>query len=378
MNRPGRNLILALVLVAECIFFSLMADGWMSPRNYSNILIELAITATLAMGMLLVILPGQIDLAAGSGAGLMGGLAAVACYRLDWPAPAAMAAGLAAGALAWGAMGMLIVRQRIPAFIVTLGGMLVFRGLFWLTIENSTVPVKVGGQDNLLSRLTTATLTVPQGLALATVLFAVFVFLQWRGRSRRQVLGLPPGSLPGTMARMLFVGMVLFAVIGLTAGHRGLPIAALVFGAVALAVHVVVAHTRLGRHLVAIGGNEEAARLSGIPVERAVVIAFALMGLIVAVTGFLQTSYVGSSSPSIGELMELDAIAACVIGGVSLRGGRGTVAGVLFGSLIMTVLLKGMSLMSVQPELRLIVRGLVLVAAVWLDVAWNRRTGRPA
>jgi D-xylose transport system permease protein len=378
MNKPGRNLILALVLVAECIFFTLMADGWTSPRNYSNILIELAITATLAMGMLLVILPGQIDLAAGSGAGLMGGLATVACYRLDWPAPAAMAAGLAAGALVWGAMGFLIVRQRIPAFIVTLGGMLVFRGLFWTTIENSTVPVKVGGQDNLLSRLTTATLTVPQGMALAALLFAVFVFLQWRGRARLQSLGLPAGSTKGAAGRIVLTGWLLFSVIGLTSGHRGLPMAALVFGAVALAVHVVVAHTRLGRHLVAIGGNEEAARLSGIPVERAVVMAFALMGLIVAVTGFLQTSYVGSSSPSIGELMELDAIAACVIGGVSLRGGRGTVAGVLFGSLIMTVLLKGMSLMSVQPELRLIVRGLVLVAAVWLDVAWNRRTGRAA
>jgi D-xylose transport system permease protein len=127
-------------------------------------------------------------------------------------------------------------------------------------------------------------------------------------------------------------------------------------------------HTPFGRYLYAIGGNEEAARLSGVPIRASVIGAFAIMGLVVALTGFMQTAYSGASTTTVGSLMELDAIAACVIGGVSLRGGRGTVLGVLFGSLIMASLLNGMTLMAVSPEIKFIARGLVLAFAVWLDV----------
>jgi D-xylose transport system permease protein len=128
----------------------------------------------------------------------------------------------------------------------------------------------------------------------------------------------------------------------------------------------------MGRHLYAIGGNAEAALVSGIPVQRVVMTAFALMGGIVAITGFLLASYTGNSTTDLGEWMELDAVAACVIGGVSLRGGRGNVMGVLFGALIMACLINGMTLMSVSPEHKLIARGLVLLAAVWMDMRANR------
>jgi D-xylose transport system permease protein len=133
-------------------------------------------------------------------------------------------------------------------------------------------------------------------------------------------------------------------------------------------VHVVTLHTPFGRYLYAIGGNEEAAVVSGVPVRKVVIGAFALMGLIVALTGFMQTAYAGASTTTIGSLMELDAIAACVIGGTSLRGGRGSVAGVLFGALIMASLLNGMTLMAVSPEAKYIARGAVLALAVWLDL----------
>ena len=137
-------------------------------------------------------------------------------------------------------------------------------------------------------------------------------------------------------------------------------------------MHVITEHTPLGRALVAIGGNEEAARLSGIPVERTITAAFTLMGLLVALTGFLQTSYAGASTVSIGELMELDAVAACVIGGTSLKGGRGTVLGTLFGSAVMATLLNGMTLLAITPEWKLIARGTALVAAVLFDVQSTR------
>jgi D-xylose transport system permease protein len=142
---------------------------------------------------------------------------------------------------------------------------------------------------------------------------------------------------------------------------------------VTLVVFVITRHTVLGRYLYAIGGNEEAATVSGIPVARVVVAAFGIMGGIVAITGFMQTAYAGASTTTVGELMELDAIAACVIGGVSLKGGRGSVLGVLFGALLMACLLNGMTLMAVSPEFKFIARGTVLALAVWMDVRLGRR-----
>ena len=171
----------------------------------------------------------------------------------------------------------------------------------------------------------------------------------------------------------LFLGaqlIVLFVIV--TNQFRGVPLPSLILGAVALAVWLITRHTAFGRYLYAIGGNEEAAVLSGIPVERVTVWAFTLMGAIVALTGFLQTAYIGSSTTTVGDLMELDAVAACVIGGVSLKGGRGSVPGVLFGALIMACLLNGMTLLSVEPEKKFIARGLVLILAVWMDVRLAR------
>jgi len=142
----------------------------------------------------------------------------------------------------------------------------------------------------------------------------------------------------------------------------------LILGVVALLVHVLLQQTRLGRYLYAVGGNEQAALVAGVPVSRVVIGAFALMGVIVALGGFMETAYSGASTSTVGSLMELDAVAACVIGGASLRGGRGTVPGVIFGALIMATLLNGLTLMAVSPEIKFIARGVVLALAVWVDV----------
>jgi D-xylose transport system permease protein len=151
-------------------------------------------------------------------------------------------------------------------------------------------------------------------------------------------------------------------------GYRGVPIALVILGLVAVLVHQLVTNTPFGRYLYAIGGNEEAAAVSGVPVRNTIIGAYAIMGGIVALTGFMQTAYSGASTSTVGSLMELDAVAACVIGGTSLRGGRGTVLGVLFGALIMASLLNGMTLMAVSPEAKYIARGIVLALAVWLDL----------
>jgi D-xylose transport system permease protein len=169
----------------------------------------------------------------------------------------------------------------------------------------------------------------------------------------------------------LVAGAIVFAVDRFNR-FRGVPLTLVILTATAGIVYFLTKHTPFGRYLYAIGGNEEAAALSGIAVKRVLVGAYVLMGVAVALTGFMTTAYSGASTTTVGDLMELDAIAACVIGGTALKGGRGTVWGVIFGALIMTALLNGMTLLAVAPEIKFIARGAVLTLAVWMDVKLGR------
>lgn len=350
-----------LALGALVLAFAALSPQFLGARNLAMLSIELSTTAVLALGMFLVIVSGHIDLSAGSGVGLVGGIAAVLVFKHGWPAPAAMALAAALGVGVWTAMGTLVTRQRMPAFIVTLGGLLVFKGLFWLVIRNSTVPVAPGGETNLYSALTTYYLAPAAGWALAAAAAAAFAW------TRRAAWGGDPAEREEALLETLAVaqGLALFVLV--MNRYRGVPLPVLVLAGATLAVWTLAERTRWGRHLHAVGGNEEAAHLSGVPVERVVVTAFGLMGAVVALTGFMQTAYAGAATTTVGELMELDAVAACVIGGTSLKGGRGSVLRVLLGSTIMAVLLNGLTLLAVPPEAKLIARGLVLSAAVWLD-----------
>jgi D-xylose transport system permease protein len=366
-----RDYSMLLALAAIWAFFGLELPVFLSSRNLSLLLIELSITASLALGMLLVLLPGQIDLSAGSGVGLSGALAAVLVFWHGYPAPVALLVAMIACVLVWSAMGSLIVRQRIPAFIITLGGLLVFKGLHWLTIKNQTVPVAEGGKSNAFSLLTTYYLPPLAGYALAIAVVAALALSTLRARARRVSYGFQVDDQERTFLKLFVSAQLVFLLVIVTNQYRGLPLPALILGALALFVHVLTAHTPFGRYLYAIGGNEEAAFISGVPIQRTVITAFALMGGVVALTGFMQTAYSGASTSTVGSLMELDAVAACVIGGTSLRGGRGSVVGVLFGALIMASLLNGMTLMAVSPEIKFIARGVVLALAVWVDVKLN-------
>ena len=367
-----QSLALPAALVVVAAFFAFREPAFIGARNLTQLLIEFAMIGTLALGMFLIILTGNIDLSVGSGVGLVGGIAAVLVFQHGWGAPAALGVGLAAALVLWTTMGTLIVKQHIPSFIITLGGLLVFKGLFWLVIQNSTIPVAQGYEDNLYSLLTTYYLPQGVGLGLAAACSAIVWLLAWRGLAARRRHGLP--ALPGlaAFAGPLIVMVLSFALVIVCNRFRGLPLAVVILATATALMYFLTRHTPFGRYLYAIGGNEEAARLSGIRVERVVIGAFALMGAMVALTGFMTTAYSGASTTTVGELMELDAIAACVIGGTALKGGRGTVWGVLLGALIMTMLLNGMTLLAVSPELKFIARGTVLALAVWMDVRFAR------
>ena len=363
-----RDFSMAIALVLIWVFFASQQSAFLSSRNLSLLMIELSVTAILALGMLLVLLPGHLDLSAGSGVGLTGAIAAVLVFNREWPSIPAMLAAIAAALVIWTLMGLLITKQKIPAFIITLGGLLVFRGAHWLIIQSQTVPVVEGGSTNLYSLLTTYYLPAWAGYALAGLVAAALIATKLRARVRRQRYGFEVDDNELVFLKLFLTAQVLFLGVVITNQYQGLPLAALILGVVTVGVHVLCQHTTFGRYLYAIGGNEEAAIISGVPVQRIVIGAFAIMGLVVALSGLMQTAYAGASTTTVGNLMELDAIAACVIGGTSLKGGRGSVLGVVFGSLIMASLLNGMTLMAVSPEIKMIARGTVLALAVWLDV----------
>jgi len=369
MNRIAtRELSMAIALVAIWAFFAWQEPVFLSSRNLSLLSVELAVTAVLALGMLVVLLPGQIDLSAGSGVGLAGAVAAVLVFWHGVPAPFALLLAAVGAVLVWSAMGALIAIERIPAFIMTLGGLLVFRGLHWLVIENQTVPVVEGGSHNVYSLLTTYYLPPVAGYVLAGIAVAAMVAATLNARARRRSYGFAVDDRELTFLKLLVLAQLVFLAVIVTNGYRGVPIALVILGLVAVLVHQLITNTPFGRYLYAIGGNEDAATVSGVPVRTTIIGAYALMGGIVALTGFMQTAYSGASTSTVGSLMELDAVAACVIGGTSLRGGRGSVLGVLFGALIMASLLNGMTLMAVSPEAKYIARGTVLALAVWLDL----------
>jgi D-xylose transport system permease protein len=368
-----KNLAMPMALVVIAAFFALKEPAFLGSRNLTQLFIEFSIVATLALGMFMIILTGNIDLSVGSGVGLVGGVSAVLVFQHNWSAPLAMLAGLGVALLLWSLMGTLIVKQRIPSFIITLGGLLIFKGLFWLVIQNSTIPVSRGDEDNLFSLLTTYFLPKTVGLAVAAGLVLVLGFIQWRARAARTSHQLPVPPAAQAIAKWVAMAVGLIGLAVLCNRFRGVPLSLLILGATAFTVYFLTRHTPFGRYLYAIGGNEEAAVLSGIAVDRIVIGAYVLMGVTVALTGFLTTAYSGAATTTVGDLMELDAIAACVIGGTALKGGRGTVWGVLFGALIMTSLLNGMTLLAVSPEMKFIARGAVLALAVWMDVKLAKR-----
>lgn len=367
-----KPLAMPLALLAICVFFAVKEPVFLSPRNLTQLFIEFSVVATLALGVFMIILTGNIDLSSGSGVGLIGGIAAVLVFQQNWPAPLAMGAALAVSVLLWTLMGTLIIKQKIPSFIITLGGLLIFKGFFWLVIQNSTIPVSRGDEDNLYSLLTTYYLPSAAGLVLAGLIVAGVAWIIHSARAARRSHKLPVESGSRAFAKLAAAAVAIFTVVIVCNQFRGVPASLLILAATAVTVYFLTRHTPFGRYLYAIGGNEDAAVLSGISVHRVVIGAFALMGVAVAITGFMTTAYSGASTTTVGDLMELDAIAACVIGGTALKGGRGTVWGVLFGALIMTALLNGMTLLAVPPELKFIARGGVLALAVWVDVRFGK------
>jgi D-xylose transport system permease protein len=329
--------------------------------NFSKLLQQTAVTGVLAVGMLMVIVCGNIDLSVGAVVGLAGGIAAM---TQGWGLVPCLLAGIAVGLLIGALQGTLVTYVNIPSFIVTLGGLQAWRGVILKLTKGATIPVEIPffrslGRDFIDPRI---------GLGLAIIAVVLIILSNLRRNRARQRHGLQTISTASTIMRVVVPSLVIIAFIILMNQAGGLPIPVIFLLAVALAGAFITANTTFGRYLYAIGGNPDAARLSGINLKRYVLAAFCLMGALAGLASLLHTARVGSASPDAGTLMELDAIASCVIGGTSLMGGRGTVFGAVLGALILASLDNGMSLLNVENWAQYVVKGGVLVAAVGFDM----------
>jgi D-xylose transport system permease protein len=335
--------------------------------NFSKLLQQTAVTGVLAVGMLMVIVSGNIDLSVGAVVGLAGGIAAM---TQGWGLIPCLALAIVVGLVIGAIQGSLVAYVNIPSFIVTLGGLQAWRGAILKLTKGATIPVELPffrslGRDFIDPRI---------GMLLAAVAIAAIAWSNIRRNRARRKHGLQTLTMGSTLVRIIVPSIVIIAFVVLMNKAGGIPIPVIFLLAVALAGAFLTANTTFGRYLYAIGGNPDAARLSGINLKRYVLAAFCLMGALSGLAAILHTARVGSGSPDAGTLMELDAIASCVIGGTSLMGGRGTVFGAVLGALILASLDNGMSLLNVENWAQYVVKGGVLVAAVGFDM-FGRRKG---
>ncbi len=365
-----RAYTMVFALIAIWIYFHFSTNQiFLDPRNFSNLMRQTSVTGVLAVGMLMVIITAQIDLSIGSVVGLAGGIAAIAQGWWGFGLVPSLAAGIAVAILIGAAQGSLTAYLSIPAFIVTLGGLLAWRGVILGLSRGETIPLRLQsfkaiGQNYVDPRA---------GWVLAALSIGAIIWMtiaRVRAR-RRHNLEIPKLSL--TILRVLFPVAVIFWFSYMMNNYEGIPIPVIMLIAIALAGAFLTQNTTFGRYLYAIGGNPEAARLSGINIQKHILAVFCIMGALAGIASIIYTARVGSASPDAGQLLELDAIAACVIGGTSLMGGRGTVFGAILGALIMASLDNGMSLMRVEPYSQMVIKGAILVAAVGLDMAGRRR-----
>ncbi|MGQ0287329.1 sugar ABC transporter permease [Pasteurellaceae bacterium 22721_9_1] len=362
--------IMLMAIVVIMLFFSFATDGaYLSARNISNLLRQTSITGILAIGMVFIIISAEIDLSVGSLMGLLGGFAAITNVWWNWPLPLTIIVTLSLGLMLGAWNGWWVAYQKVPSFIVTLAGMLAFRGIL-IGLTNGTTVSPISSE---MASIGQGYLTDITGMIIGVI--AVFCFISWGSyqRKARQNLNLNVPSISKDTLKYAVVAILLLGAIYLLNNYRGVPFPVLVLAFLTVIGTFIARKTAFGRHIYAIGGNIDAARLSGIKVEKAKLTIFAINGLLVAIAGLILSARLGAGAPSAGQNAELDAIAACVIGGASLAGGIGTIYGVVIGAFIIALLDNGMSMLDVPTFWQYIVKGSILLLAVWMDTMSKKK-----
>ncbi|MFL5793818.1 MAG: sugar ABC transporter permease [Actinomycetes bacterium] len=349
-------------------------DRFLTPQNLTNLFLQLVSTGTIAIGVVLVLLLAEIDLSVGAVSGFTAAVMAVLNVKQGWPGWAAILAGLATGAIIGAIQGFWVTRFRIPAFVVTLAGFLSWTGALLLVLgETGTVNIN----DTTITGLTSTFFVPLDAWLLAVVVIAVYAGAKLWERRKRVAAGLPVVPMQFLVTRIVVIGVALLATAAVLAADRGLPLALVIFIALVVLVDLMINRTRFGRHVLAVGGNAEAARRAGIRVDNVRLVVFTLASTLAAAGGLMGASRLFAVNQSSGAAdTTLNAIAAAVIGGTSLFGGRGSAYSALLGGLVIISIQNGMNLLGVASSTRFIVTGLVLLLAATVD-ALSRR-GRQA
>ncbi|MDA0633479.1 sugar ABC transporter permease [Nonomuraea sp. MCN248] len=384
LNLRASGIYIAFALIV--VLFSILTDGaLLTPQNISNIIVQNSYILILAIGMILVIIAGHIDLSVGSVVAVTGGLAAVLMVNMSMPWPLAIILTIAAGALIGAWQGYWVAYFGIPAFIVTLAGMLLFRALTLTVLGNQGIgpfPDQVrtlanGFTPGYLGNVGLGPLGGADLFSLLVALAAIagMVVSQWRTRAARAGYGQDVEPLALFALKMVAgAALIMFLVVQL-ARFKNLPWVLVLLAVLVLGYSLLANKTVFGRQIYAIGGNLQAAVMSGVKVKKVVFWIFVNMGVLAAVAGIIFAGRLNQAGPTAGNAFELDAIAAAFIGGAAVQGGVGKVVGAITGGLIMAVINNGMSLIGSPSERVMLVKGLVLLAAVAFDVWTKRRAG---
>lgn len=380
-NIKQYTMFIALITIG--LIFSLLTDGvFLTSRNLSNLFLQTATIAILACGMVLIIIAGHIDLSIGSVAGFTGAIAAVLQVKAGWDTIPVIIVALGVGVMVGLWQGYWVAYQKVPAFIVSLAGMMIFRGgVIYVTKGQTIAPMsesfKAIGQGyipNLMGGGVEGQINITTLLIGGTIIIG-YVILEARKRKERVVkyqFEVLPLSLE--IAKLVLVSGMLAVLFIVMATYRGIPYSILLLLILIAVFSFITNKTIFGRYIYAIGGNMDAAKLSGINIQKVTLLIFVIMGFLSGVAGIVFTGRLNSATASAGNLFELDAIAACYIGGASSMGGEGTVIGAMIGALVMATLNNGMSLMNVDITFQYIIKGLILLLAVRVDTLTRKKS----
>ena len=371
INIRQYGMFIALVFII--VLFQILSDGiLLKPLNITNIILQNSYILVLAIGMVLVIITGNIDLSVGSIAAFIGAISAILMINLELPVVLAVVLCLLLGALIGAWQGYWIAYVRIPAFIVTLAGMLLFRGLTLVVLEGKSIApfpvtfqkISSGFLPDLFNGAGLHILTIALGILLSII----YVFLEWRERRSQQRYNFEVSPIAIFVLKNLALITLLNVFTYVLATYEGIPNILVILFFLIVIYTFITNKTVVGRHVYALGGNEKAAKLSGIKTSRVTFWVFVNMGVLSALSGLIFAARLNAATPKAGNLFELDAIAAAFIGGASASGGIGTVIGAIIGGLVMGVMNNGMSLLSVGIDWQQAIKGLVLLLAVAFDL----------
>ncbi len=375
----GKNGIF-IALIAVVVLFSILTDGiLLRPQNISNLVVQNGYILVLAIGMVMVIIAGHIDLSVGSVAAFVGACSGV--FAVQWGLPwwLSVILSLGIGALVGVWQGFWVAFVGIPAFIVTLAGMLIFRGLALVVLGNANIgsfPTEYRALGNgFLSDVFGDFEIDPLTLGVGALAIVILVVQQVRTRRGRQKYGQDVEPMVWFVTKLVLVSAAIAFFAYSLASYKGIPITLIILAVLVLVYGIVMNRTVFGRHIYAIGGNRHAAELSGIKTRRVDFWLFVNMGVLAALAGLIFTARLNLAGPKAGDGFELEAISAAFIGGAAVQGGVGTIGGAIIGGLIIGVLNNGMSILGIGIEWQQAVKGLVLLLAVAFDVYNKRRSG---